>query len=168
MPKRINNTPELIRRAAMMRASGASWSSVATELGCHLRRVQAWPREHEAAWKLAYARALVQVEDEIDAEGMHFLRAMMRSKKDQIRRDGVKMLLQLKIAKRKLEYRSATKGEENPSSEAVRLADEVEKINDAELDAHITDLLDGSAPSPGGAGAPSESPPGPDRPEPVS
>lgn len=87
----------VLARAALLRAAGCKWETVAAELGRPLEAVQKWPEKVPERWQLALADAERRVVTEATAEAVLVLRQLLRAEDEKVRRDAARFLLDLRF-----------------------------------------------------------------------
>ncbi len=79
--------------AASLRATGASWESVARKLRRQPKVCQRWCEQYPVLWTQLLADAIRQTREKAANEAISTLRDMLRSENLTIRRDAAKALL---------------------------------------------------------------------------
>ncbi len=87
----------VLSRAALLRAAGCSWETVAAELGLAAGTVQKWPETAPERWQIALADAERRVVTEATAEAVLVLRQLLRADDEKVRRDAARFLLDLRF-----------------------------------------------------------------------
>ena len=144
-----------ILKAALLRAQGVAWTAVAKEVGASLAQVKCWPARHPRLWRKATLVAEEQLLRGATAESVLTLRKQLRSDDDKTSRDAAQRLIAFRIAwrnRRPTKVRGATAGK--PATLARRVADYLERLTDADLDAMLV------GPTGEGRAAPGDGPPG--------
>lgn len=72
--------PDAIRRAAVARASGNSWSATASGVGVPLAELEEWVARHPRAWRRLLARERQSTRDAAHDEALAVLRTHLRDK----------------------------------------------------------------------------------------
>ncbi len=134
-----------IRRAALLRANGASWPAVAAELGVKEATARGWPAKHPDVWRAAARAANRQVLAEATAEAVLTLRRQLRSEDDKASRDAATKLVQ--FAGRAARVRPKAAGKAAAANGSAGVAAFLDGLNDAELDAVIAEVLRGYDPA---------------------
>ena len=145
-----------ILKAALLRAHGSAWTAVAKEVGASLAQVKCWPARHPRLWRKATLVAEEQLLREATAESVLTLRKQLRSDDDKTSRDAAQRLIAFRIAwrnRRPAKARGATPTG-RPVTLARRVADYLERLTDADLDAMLV------GPTGEGRAAPGDGPPG--------
>lgn len=145
-----------ILKAALLRAQGVAWTAVAKEVGASLAQVKCWPARHPRLWRKATLVAEEQLLREATAESVLTLRKQLRSDDDKTSRDAAQRLIAFRIAwrnRRPAKPRCATPTG-RPVTLARRVADYLERLTDADLDAMLV------GPTGEGRAAPGDGPPG--------
>jgi hypothetical protein len=88
---------DALARAALLRAAGCSWETVAAQLDRPLDSVQKWPEKVPERWQLALADAERRVVTEATAEAVLVLRQLLRAEDEKVRRDAARFLLDLRF-----------------------------------------------------------------------
>lgn len=84
-----------LQQAAQMRAAGKSWETVGLELRVPSEQCQRWPTEHATLWQELYRVACERLMQEVRAEAVLVLRALLRCEDERTRRDAARELLRL-------------------------------------------------------------------------
>ncbi|MBX7105177.1 MAG: hypothetical protein K1X57_13935 [Gemmataceae bacterium] len=71
--------PDAIRRAAVGRAAGNSWSAVASTVGVPLAQLEEWVVRHPRAWRKLMARERQNTRDAAHDEALSVLRTHLRN-----------------------------------------------------------------------------------------
>lgn len=156
-PKKINAALTLlIQKAAELRAGGASWEMVATEVERAVATVRRWPAEYPVIWKRAFRVAERQLLTDATAESVLTLRKQLRSEDEKSSRDAAQKLIQFRMAKQK---KSSGKKPTKPPTIHHRIAlyletlsdEEIQKLTDEHLPKPVTpsQLNDASQPEAG-------------------
>ena len=133
VPKKINAALTLlIQRAAELRAGGASWEMVATDVERAVATVRRWPAEYPAIWKRAFRIAEQQLLTDATAESVLTLRKQLRSEDEKSSRDAAQKLIQFRMAKTKLKKSPVGKPLKTQSIHH-RIALYLETLNDEEI-----------------------------------
>jgi hypothetical protein len=74
-----NQLEVLMEQAAVMRAAGSSWKSIAAALGRDVDTVQHWPQRYPEQWSRYYRAARSDLLGEAYGESITTLRMLMRS-----------------------------------------------------------------------------------------
>ena len=89
-----DQTLTLLRKAAILRASGQTWIEVAKAVGRTDGTCANWPGEYPEVWTRLYAEASAAIWDEAEAEARHVARNLLRSKEEKIRQASSATILQ--------------------------------------------------------------------------
>lgn len=123
-----------LRRAAELRAGGASWDAVAEQTGRKATTLRRWPAAYPEDWRAAFAAAQRENLEETGAESLLVLRQLLRSKDEKIRRDVGRALAAALLA--------APPDDAAPADDdAAHLADHLRSLDDAATDELIAELL---------------------------
>lgn len=153
MPRTRSRPPDgLIRTAAELRAAGTPWDAIGPQVGRSPATVRQWPRLYPKRWAAAYREGARQLRADAAAEAVHTLRRQLRSADDKASRDAADKLLKHADppAHRK---RPAQPKPSAASSRAVRVAEYVEGLTDAQVEDLIRELSDQPPPAAGGPAA---------------
>jgi len=80
-----NQLEVLMEQAAVMRAAGSSWKSIAAALGRDIDTVQHWPQRYPEQWWRYYRAARRDLLGEAYGESITTLRVLMRSEDERSR-----------------------------------------------------------------------------------
>lgn len=157
MPSKKSPPLRLIAAAAELRAGGASWDAVATQVGRSVETVRRWPVAYPAIWRKAARIAERQLLTDATAESVHTLRRQLRSEDDKASRDAAQKLIQFRVADGKRGRPKRTAKRPAAASDFVRVAAYLETLTHdqldqliAALDAEATDPMARQAPPPPG------------------
>ncbi len=134
----------LIKAAADLRAGGASWAKVGERLNREPDTCRDWPRRYPAAWRRAYRAAEDLFTEEAGAEAKTMLRLFMRSKNEKIGLAAAHALHRARENRRAEEDRAerAARAEADPArAEALRIAEYLTRLTDAQTDAVVEELV---------------------------
>lgn len=131
VPKKINAALTLlIQKAAELRAGGASWEMVATDVERAVATVRRWPAEYPVVWKRAFRIAEQQLLTDATAESVLTLRKQLRSEDEKSSRDAAQKLIQFRMAKQR---KSPSKKPAKPPPIHHRIALYLETLSDEEI-----------------------------------
>ncbi len=131
VPKKINAALTLlVQKAAELRAGGASWEMVATDVERAVATVRRWPAEYPVIWKRAFRIAERQLLTDATAESVLTLRKQLRSEDEKSSRDAAQKLIQFRMAKQK---KPASKKPAKPPTIHHRIALYLETLSDEEI-----------------------------------
>ena len=148
--------PSLLNRilqAAELRAGGASWETVAAQVGRSADTVRHWPNAYPDVWKQALHDAEQRLVSDAGAEAVLTLRRLLRSDDEKVRRDAARFLVNLRVERDKLERRPGKGGRTPAGTDAQRLAEFVEGLDDAQVHAILDELAGEPGTAAGGAAA---------------
>jgi hypothetical protein len=116
----------MLADAAELRAGGASWDSIASQLRLESSAVRQWPRMFPDRWIVAQRAAEAQVATEAAAESVFTLRQQLRSRDPKVSREAAHKLIQYRVAM----DRTAADSDpaDLPSSEAMSVAHHLESL----------------------------------------
>jgi len=86
-----------LRRAAALRASSQSWDKVARCLGVTVRTCRNWPRRYAAEWNRAFLEQQSVVLADVSLESVFILRQLLRGRKENVRRDAARILIDFRV-----------------------------------------------------------------------
>ncbi len=89
--------PAVLARAARLRAAGASWAAVASELDLDPELIEEQTEAAGAAWRKALAAARRDVSAEAFDEALFALRRELRSPDDKARRESAEVILKFRM-----------------------------------------------------------------------
>lgn len=141
----------LIQQAAELRAGGAAWETIATEVGRASNTVRKWPTEFPSTWKRAIRVAERQLLTDATAESVLTLRKQLRSEDEKSSRDAAQKLIQFRMAKQKKSRPTSVKPSKPPTIHQ-RIALYLETLSDEEIQRLITEHVP-SAPTAGPSAA---------------
>ncbi|CAN5511563.1 hypothetical protein BH11PLA2_BH11PLA2_08970 [soil metagenome] len=137
---KVTVTETLLQQAAELRAAGRTWESVARTMNRTAKRVRNWPSEHRVRWQRFFAEAEAALMKEAEHESMTALRSLLRKEDDdKTVKDAATALLRHKTANRKNLAKKSPK-KSKAATAAVKLAEYVEGLSDAELEHHLREL----------------------------
>jgi hypothetical protein len=144
-------TDAVLTRAAKLRAAGASWESVAAQLGRTVETVLKWPDDER--WPALLAEAEKRLAVEVSAEAVLILRQLLRAEDEKVRRDAARFLLELRFRL------AAPPDTPDPlpaprSADARRLVAFLESHSDDDLARLAADMHHPAAPDPDLQGGP--------------
>ncbi len=121
----------LLTEAAELRAEGATWETVAVQVGRALSTVRGWPALYHAKWTALLRAAEQRIATEAAAESVLILRAQLRSKDPDISRNAAQKLIQYRVALDKTtDDPDRFEPGALPHSEAARVAAHLESLSD--------------------------------------
>jgi hypothetical protein len=123
----------VLARAALLRAAGCSWESVAAQLGRPVEALLKWPDKYPDRWAAALAEAERRVATEASSEAVLILRQLLRAKDEKVRRDAARFLIDLR-------YRHVARAARPGTPTSPRSADARRLV--AFLEAHSDDELE--------------------------
>ncbi|MCZ2340285.1 MAG: hypothetical protein LC104_00640 [Bacteroidales bacterium] len=156
MPQFKPPPDELLALAAELRAGGASWETVAENVGRTERTVRQWPTSYARRWKKFLRAAERQQLTDATAESVLTLRRQLRSPDEKASRDAAMKLMQFRIAAEKRTQTRRGKPADSGNTHAQTIAAYIARLTDAELDQLIAEL--GSSPPVTGSGPADSSP----------
>lgn len=138
---------KLLDKAAELRALGLGWELIGPKVHRSADRVSRWPREYPIRWAAALKRAEKDNLQNAAAESVNILRNQMRLKDEKLKQSAATSLLkhQSTVAKKPARKKAALKTATGP---ALRLAEYVEALSDADLDQLLGEMADEPEASP--------------------
>ena len=118
--------------AAELRASGATWKTVAENLGRRLNVVWRWTRWYREEWEQFLRDAEDRASREGASESHAVMRQLLRHKSAKIRLSAAEKLVKLRLAEK------AAEPPRHPTSNLSPLLAHLEELSDVELD-HTVD-----------------------------
>ena len=147
------STQELLERAAELRATGASWESIAMAVGRTTETVRRWPRVYRVVWNRRLATAERQIIAQATAEAVAALRQQIRSQDEKIARDAAHKLVQMRMMferTKRQRQQPKRKPARRTNTDGQRIAHHLRTLTDAQIDS-LLDELNGAASSSGDA-----------------
>lgn len=144
---------ELIRAAARLRAGGSPWSHVGKSVGRTHTAVLRWPDLYRVKWAFYYAEAERAILEEASAESIHVLRQQLRSGSEVSSRDAAGKLIRTR-------ERKGDAGAAAVSDSVLALAQYLDGLSDADLEALAAELAPRVGPTPGAGSGDGPPPPG--------
>src|SRR5262245_33185539 len=140
MPRQKPPSDELFARAAELRATGATWETVAKEVNRAARTVRRWPRKYAERWDTAYVLAERLLAAQSDCESIHTLRRLLLSEDERVRWHAAKCLIARRVERDKLALKTPPISATHLTSEATRLIAFLDGQPDEELAAIVAEL----------------------------
>ena len=138
--------------AAELRAIGATWETIATQIHRQPNLVIRWTKVYREEWERLYQEAEVRWARQANTESRSVLRTMLRSESSRIR---------LTVADKLARYRLDEKAKEeppNPRADRVAFLAHLDEMTDADLHDYLADFIQQThAEGAGAAGANLES-----------
>jgi hypothetical protein len=131
----------VLRKAAELRAGGASWEAVAAAVGRGPKAVRRWPTRYAARWANALQAAERQLLADATAESVHTLRRQLRSEDEKSSRDAAQKLIQFRVAVGKSAKPAGKPIETKPKSDIRRVAAYLETLTHDQLTRLFDDLV---------------------------
>lgn len=140
MPKRQPPSEELFARAAELRAAGATWQTIATEVNRHERIVRGWQRKFAERWADALIQAERRMTAQADCESVLTLRKLLLSQDEKVRWHAAKALIARRVDRDKIDLKTPAPTQPALSSEAAQIIAFLDGQPDEELSAIIAEL----------------------------
>ncbi len=147
MPRQQPPSDELFARAAELRATGATWETVAREVNRVERTVRGWQRKYAERWAAALVQAERLMAAQSDCESVLTLRKLLLSQDERVRWHAAKCLIARRVERDKLALKTPPASHPPLTSEAARLIAFLDGHPDEELAAIVADLAPPPAPA---------------------